>query len=102
MTHRIRHAPAADRDLAEIADYTFHRWGEQQAVRYMRELGDTITSLTDSPLSKGQQQDDLQPGLRSIQHRTHYRIFFRVAGDDVEIARVLHLRRDWHGIMSGS
>ena len=69
-------------------------------VRYMAELEARTDTLADSPLTKGRQVEGTD--LRRLNHHNHYFIFFRVVGERVEIIRVLHQRRDWHGIMSGS
>jgi len=41
----------------------------------------------------GRRREDLSPGLRSIS-QGNYLIFYRVAGDDIQIVRVLHGARD--------
>jgi toxin ParE1/3/4 len=37
---------AAQIRLAEIWDYTVEKWGEEQADKYLRELGDCMVELT--------------------------------------------------------
>lgn len=77
-------------DLKAIARYTLESWGKAQTDSYMLELKKTVHSLGDVPLMRGISCGDLQNGLRSIPHKDHYHIFYRVRGNTVEIIRILH------------
>jgi len=91
--HDIVLSPKAEADLVGVARYTLDRWGNDQAAGYLTELDATIRSLSQNP-ERGQRRDRLKPGLRSLTHRGHYHIFYRVVDRTVQIVRVLHVRRE--------
>ena len=82
--------PAAG-DLRDIRDWIAEN-DPQRAVRYLEELEALFARLAARPLI-GRPRDDVGPGVRSMVHRNHV-VFYRPRGADVEIARVLHGRRD--------
>jgi toxin ParE1/3/4 len=47
----------------------------------------------------GRPRDELVPGLRSVLAHPHV-IFYRISSDMIEVARVLHQRRDLPAIFS--
>nr|WP_306263473.1 type II toxin-antitoxin system RelE/ParE family toxin [Pararhizobium sp. IMCC3301] len=99
MTFRIRRTKAAREDLMNIARYTRDMWGDEQLQIYMHELETRISTLTDKPQTAGQDASYLVPGLGRLTHHDHYGIFYRINGSDIEIMRVLHLRRNWQRIL---
>ena len=77
-------------DLDSIAEYTVRTWGEVQAVRYVGQLEQAIKRLVDIPVL-GRRCEHVRPGLWRIEQGSHV-VFFRRAGDDVVICRILHYR----------
>lgn len=88
----IRKRPLALRDLTHIWRYTFDRWSETQADRYLLSLDDAIQQLATQP-ETGRSLDIIRPGYRSIQVGRHI-VFYTFTDDAVSIRRVLHQRMD--------
>lgn len=78
--------------MRDIARYTLETWGTQRMGRYLDDLENSLASLKDSPDTRGQ---DRGKGLRSLSHRDHYFIFYRIIDKTVVILRVLHQRTNW-------
>jgi toxin ParE1/3/4 len=66
------------------------------ADQMVREVAEKGELLTDRALL-GRARDDVAPGLRSVL-RHPYVIFYRVNDGNVEVARVLHGRRNFAAI----
>lgn len=81
----------ADVDLLEIWSYLSPN-GFDAADKFLDALEETFEFLAQNPFA-GRARDELQKGLRSFNH-DNYLVFYRVMRDRVEIARVLHGRRD--------
>lgn len=97
VVHGIYLSPTAESDLDDIASYTRSPWGAGQAERHLRELETTIGALREHPLHPGRQLDQVMSGLRHVRHRRLHFVFYRVRAmtKEVEIARIIHQRRDW-------
>jgi toxin ParE1/3/4 len=63
-----------------------------RAVSFIDEIIARFDAIAERPLAYPS-RNDLAPGLRAGLHRP-YLILFRIAGDTVEIARVIHGARD--------
>ena len=82
----------AEQDLDDIEVY-IERDNPAAAVRLVQRLTQRFEQLTNNPRS-GKERTDLAPGLRSMAEG-NYIIFYRILdGSTVEIARVLHSKRD--------
>jgi len=79
-------------DLEAIAEYTIERFGIDQARRYRDELAACFGQLTDHP-GLGGRCEQLGPGLRRYEHRSHI-VFYQAVGTDILIVRILHYRMD--------
>jgi len=79
-------------DLEAIAEYTIERFGIDQARRYRDELAACFEQLTDHP-GLGRRYEQLGPGLRRYEHRSHI-VFYQAVGTDILIVRILHYRMD--------
>ena len=99
MSTTIQRTYEARKDLESIAQYTLDVWGAAQLRTYMAGLDETIHTLAGQPETQGQDRSQYKPGLRSIPHKDHYFIFYRVKGRNVELLRVLHQHRNWQRIM---
>ena len=85
----------AERDLAEILRYTIKTWGIEQGAAYFQLLTVAKTRIVNNPLLPGSKtRDDLADGCRAFRVAKHL-IFYRVSGDCVEIARILHESMDF-------
>ena len=95
---RVIWAPLARQDLRGIWRY-FARVGSMEvADNLLREINRVSTRVGHYPLM-GRPRDELAPGLRSMLVHPHV-ILYRVSEDAVEIARVLHQRRDLAAIFA--
>jgi toxin ParE1/3/4 len=88
---KLRISSEANQDLRGIGAY-IARDNPRRAVSFVAELSESIREIGRRPLSFPA-REDLAPGLRARLHRP-YLILFRIAGDTVEIARVIHGARD--------
>ena len=89
---RLVVAAEAKADLRDIRRFSTSRWGQGQASEYINQIIARFSWLMVNP-SLGSNRDDLGPGLRRVNVRSHA-IFYRELEDSIEIARVLHQRMD--------
>lgn len=87
----VSFAPAAKRDLKEIADYIASD-NLTAALRFVEELRQRCRLIGEMPRS-GPPRPDLWPGLRALPCRA-YIIFYTTDGKDDRIERILHGARD--------
>jgi len=66
--------------------------------KLLREIDQAGEALSDRALM-WRTRDEVMPGLRSVLVHP-YTIFYRVSDDTVEVARVLHERRNFAGVLS--
>ena len=88
---RLVIAPAAERDLDEIARYIATD-DPDRAASFVRELRRVARSAAERPASFPA-RDDIRPGLRVALHG-RYRLFFRDLPGEIRIERVIHSARD--------
>jgi toxin ParE1/3/4 len=89
---RVIWSPVAKCDLLDIWSYYARVASTEIADNLLREIYRSAGALIDKP-ELSRERSELLPGLRSVVVRPHV-IFFRLKGSTVEIARVLHGRRD--------
>ena len=77
-------------DVKEIGRYTQQRWGVEQRNRYLGELDACFQKIGANP-TLGNSAEAIRAGYRRIRGGSHV-VFFRKAGNEVEIVRVLHER----------
>ncbi|MCK0153798.1 type II toxin-antitoxin system RelE/ParE family toxin [Alcanivorax sp. S6407] len=82
----------ADRDLADIYDFTASEFGKQQATGYLLKLDHCFNGLLQNPQS-GRARPEIRKGLSSIPCGFHV-VFYRILKDRIRIVRVLHASRD--------
>jgi toxin ParE1/3/4 len=80
----------AKADVKEIGRYTQQRWGVEQRNRYLGELDACFQKIGANP-TLGNSAEAIRAGYRRIREGSHV-VFFRKAGNEVEIVRVLHER----------
>ena len=88
--------PLARADLQEIWRYTLKTWSAAQADTYHRKFVSAFESLA-AGTREGRKVDRIRQGYFRLAVGSHfifYRIFHRESGEEIEIVRVLHQRRD--------
>jgi toxin ParE1/3/4 len=91
-------APAAKRDLLDIWRYYARVGSPEVADKLLLDI-DRAAARLERQHHLGRKQDELMAGLQSIIVHPHT-IFYRVSDTAVEVARVLHERRDFSRILS--
>ena len=86
-------SPRAQADIEGIWDYTMERWGEEQAVRYIRLLQDAIQAVAEKP-RRGRPCDYIRAGYRKYPSGSHM-IFYRTIAEGIDVVRVLHQSMDF-------
>jgi toxin ParE1/3/4 len=89
---RVVWAPQAKRDLREVRRYYARVASQEIADQLLREISQAGELLSQRALI-WRRRDEIAIGLRSVLVRP-YVIFYRMQDDKVEIARVLHGRRN--------
>ena len=87
---KFRLSRFAAADLEAIANYTIEQFGIKQARRYRDGFERAFKMISDHPLS-GRSAVQLVADMRRYEHESHI-IFYRVAGFDILVVRVLHRR----------
>lgn len=91
----VRLTLTAQRDLAQIRDFTTENWGAAQWRSYFLGLSHAFETIAQNP-NTGRPRDVIRNGLRSLPYESHL-IFFRPvrhAGGAVVILRILHQRQN--------
>ena len=86
-------APAAKAKLAEIWSHIATDSSPDIADRAIERIAEGLARLALFPLT-GRPRDELLPGLRSYFIRPRHTVFYRVMGEHLEVAHVLHHARD--------
>ncbi len=86
-------SPRAQADIDGIWDYTEERWNEEQAIRYIRALQQSIETVASDPM-RGRSCEHIWPGYRKYPSGSHV-IFYRTLKDRIDIVRVLHQSMDF-------
>ena len=92
---KVRLTLTAQRDLAQIREYTILNWGTAQWLGYFMGLASAFETIAQNP-NTGRPRDLIRNGLRSLPYESHL-IFFRSvrhAGGAVVILRILHQRQN--------
>lgn len=83
----------AQKDIRNIADYTYENWGEEQEVEYLRSIDTRVQEIAGSP-ERFRPRNDLFRGCQVAPVGQHL-IVFLVEGDAIIISRVLHQSMDF-------
>ena len=83
---------AAVSDLADIWNYTYNEWSEEQADNYYQLLLNTCNKLSTHP-NYGKQYADVHPNLLGYKVQQHI-IFYTKEENHILVVRVLHSRMD--------
>ena len=90
---RIEFTPKAQRDIEEIWDYSFERFGFEKAEAYLRELQRAAETVAEDP-RRGLACDNIRSGYRKFPVGSHI-LFFRASESRIVIVRILHQRMDF-------
>ena len=88
----VRYSPLAEDDLYEIALFTIENWNAEQADLYVAGLEEFCELISGFP-GIGRECDEISPGLRRIEHKSHI-IFFYPAEGGILVTRIFHMSRD--------
>lgn len=104
MTAGYRVLPVADRDLDDQAAYLAHEASLETALRFYDAAGVTFERIARMP-GIGERRESDNPSLAGlrvwrVQSFESHLVFYRQAGELVEIVRVLHGARDIGRILS--
>jgi plasmid stabilization system protein ParE len=94
MAAEYRLSARADRDLTEVYIYTFEKFGELQADRYLLKLHDCMQRLAQEP-GTGRVVHEVTGDYRRLDCGSHG-IFYQNASYGISVVRVLHLAMDFH------
>ena len=81
-----------DFDLEEVFEYSYHKFGPNQATKYLSEIDEVFNKLLDNP-EIGRTRSEIKKGLYSIPFGSHI-IFYSIQPDYIRIVRVLHGIKD--------
>ena len=82
----------AEQDLADILDYTWEEFGEDQAFSYLGELKNRLSMLAANP-SMAAERKEFVPPVRLFPSGGHT-IIYMDHGDHIWVVRILHRRMD--------
>jgi len=82
----------ADKDLANIHEYTILNFGYKQAKLYAQNIDSKIKSLANKKV-KGRKADIIQFGLRRIEVGSHI-VLYKEQPNLIYIVRILHKNMD--------
>ncbi|WP_205240771.1 type II toxin-antitoxin system RelE/ParE family toxin [Desulfobulbus alkaliphilus] len=89
---RVTLTPRARSDLGDIWDFTFARWGMDQAEKYVRDLWAAMERQSNDP-TNSIHIGDVRPGYRKVNSGSHV-IFFKVTPGGIDVVRILHQKMD--------
>ena len=82
----------ADFDLEEVFDFTYFKFGLNQAIKYLTEIEEVFEKLVRNP-EIGRTRNEIKKNLLSIPVGEHV-VFYRISSDYIVIVRVLYGGRD--------
>ena len=88
-----RFSPAARADLDAIWAFGEEHWGAHRAELYIRQIQRAVETVASDP-RRGRPCGEIRAGYFKFAAGTHL-LFFRRAGNVVEIVRILHQRMDF-------
>jgi toxin ParE1/3/4 len=93
VPHKIVFAPEAENDLLQLYLFISEFSGDDRAMAYIEQVERYCRGFATFP-KRGQQRDDLLPGLRVIGFKRRITIAFHVGPDTVTFDRILYGGRD--------
>ena len=97
--YKVKIYPTAKQDLREIIDY-LNTLSEQAALRYYDLLIEKIGSLSQMPL-RCPKPRDIALAAKGYRYLIveNYLVFYVVAGDTVQIRRILYAKQNYRAIL---
>jgi toxin ParE1/3/4 len=92
QARRVVWAPRAEQDLLEVWRYYARVASSEVADKLLRDIRDAGERLTEQA-TMWRARDEVMPGLRSVTVAP-YILFYRVQRTRVEVARIIHGRRN--------
>lgn len=92
MRRKIHKSALAELDLIGIWEYSFGRWGADQADKYLDELDSGISVLVDNP-ELGVNRQTVRAGYRVLFINSHA-IYYTITPSIIFVVRVLHESMD--------
>jgi len=83
-----RLTPDAQSDLIEIRRYTLVEWGSEQSKKYLSELRQIMSLLSETP-RMGTQRSELSVETFSFPHSRHV-IYYQCSGKQIIVFGILH------------
>jgi toxin ParE1/3/4 len=80
-------------DLTKIWEYTIEEWSEKQADKYYLVLIDSCQKIADNP-ELGKKYFEINTELLGFKINRHIIFYRKLAGQPIEITRILHERMD--------
>ncbi len=80
-------------DLADIWNYTYENWSENQADKYYQLLMDSFKEIAGNP-NIGKNYHGIAENLRGFKVGRHIVFFQKIESPKVEIIRILHEQMD--------
>ena len=98
-SYKVRIYPAAKQDLEDIVEY-LNTLSKEAALRYYDRLVEEIACLSEMP-ERNPKPRDLALAAKGYRFLVvgNYLVFYVVAGDTVQIRRILYGRRDYKQIL---
>jgi len=83
----------AEKDLQEVAQYTLHKWGAKQLIRYRNGLKDTFEMIAGEMLHRRVFSKAI-PDVFVNKYRYHYIFYIITTKQKILIIAVIHEKRD--------
>lgn len=80
-------------DLADIWNYTFDEWSENQADKYYLLLLDSCQELAENPNLR-KKYDTVAESLFGFKSNLHILFYQIISNTEIEVVRILHGRMD--------
>ena len=78
----------AGRDLTSIRGFTIRQWGDKQSRKYIIELRNTLTLLSENPLI-GKRRKDIGESIYSFPYASHV-IYYLLENKQLVVIGILH------------
>lgn len=98
MRYKVAFTPEAEEQLAGLYRYIAQSASPERAARFTDAIVDHCESLEKFPL-RGNQRDDIRPGLRITSYRRRVVIAFNVAAGSVNIIGIFYGGQDYEAAL---
>ncbi len=80
-------------DLAQIWNYTYDKWSENQADKYYNLLLDSCQEIAENP-NRGKKYDIVTERLLGYKSNKHIIFYLVISNNEIEVIRILHEMMD--------